>query len=128
MFRNVVSGRCPGVLTLAFCRGDGWHRLRQEDFSQVDLDASPELFDLIKSMMRADPAARADIERVHSHPVICRARLAMERMHSEAKATGSSLFEASPLASVPDTFLEEIIGCRTTVPHCDDDVAMDLGP
>jgi mitosis inhibitor protein kinase SWE1 len=52
----------------------------------------------------------------------------MERMYSEAAMTGSSLFAASPLASVPDTFLEEILGRRTAVRHYDDDVAMDLGP
>jgi len=65
---------------------------------------------------------------VHSHHVIRRVRLAMERMYSEAKVTGSSLFAASPLASVPDTFLEEILGRRTIVPHYDDDDAMDLSP
>ena len=79
-------------------------------------------------MMRTDPAERVDIQTVHSHPVIRRVRLAMERVYSEAKATGSSLFVASPLASVPDTFLEEILGRRTTVPHYEDDVAMDLSP
>ncbi|KAF8555319.1 hypothetical protein OG21DRAFT_1521869 [Imleria badia] len=109
-------------------QGDGWHRLRQEDFSQVDLDSSPELFDLIKSMMRTDPSERVDIQTVHSHRVIRRVRSAMERIHSAAKATGSSLFAASPLASVPDDFLGEILGRRTTVPHYDDDVAMDLSP
>ncbi|KAH0827406.1 hypothetical protein J3R83DRAFT_4062 [Lanmaoa asiatica] len=109
-------------------QGDGWHRLRQEDFSQVDLDGSPELFDLIKSMMRTDPAKRVDIQTVHSHPVVRRVRSAMEGMYTEAKATGSSVFAASPLASVPDTFLNEILGRRVTVPHYDNEVAMDLSP
>lgn len=94
----------------------------------MDLNASPELLDLIKSMMRTDPAQRVDIQTVHSHPVIRRVRSAMERMYSEAKAAGSSLFVASPLAGVPDTFLKDILGRRTTVPHYDDDVAMDLSP
>jgi len=94
----------------------------------VDLGSSPELFDLIKSMMRTDPAERVDIQTVHSHRVIRRVRLAMERMYSEAKVTGASLFAASPLARVPGTFLEEILGRRTTVPHYDDDDTMDLSP
>lgn len=79
-------------------------------------------------MMRTDPAERVDIQTVHSHRVIRRVRLAMERMYSEAATTGSSLFAASPLASVPGTFLEEILGRRTAVPHYDDDVMMDLSP
>ncbi|KAG8213596.1 hypothetical protein J3R82DRAFT_10265 [Butyriboletus roseoflavus] len=109
-------------------QGDGWHRLRQEDFSQVDLVGSPELFELIKSMMRTDPAERADIQMVHSHPVVRRVRLAMERMYAEAKATGTSLFAASPLASVPGTLLDEILGRRATVARYNDDFAMDLSP
>lgn len=93
----------------------------------MDLDGSPELFDLIKSMMMTDPAERIDIQTVHSHPTVRRVRLAMERIYSEAKATRSSLFVASPLASVPDTFLDEILGHRATVARYDD-AAMDLGP
>ena len=80
-------------------------------------------------MMRTDPAERVDIQTVHSHPVVRRVRLAMERIHSEAQATRKSLFAASPLASVPGAFLDEILGrCRVTVPRYDDDVAMDLSP
>ncbi|KAH7913486.1 hypothetical protein BJ138DRAFT_625398 [Hygrophoropsis aurantiaca] len=109
-------------------RGDGWHRLRQEDFSQVDLDGSPELFELIKGMMRMDPARRLDIDAICRHPVVSRARAAMERMHAEAKALGTPLFGASPLASVQDTFLEQILGRRTTSYRHSDDYAMDLSP
>lgn len=93
----------------------------------MDLDGSPELFELIKSMMRTHPAERVDVQTVHSHPIVCRVRLSMERMYSEAKGTGSSVFAASPLASVPDTFLDEILGRRTIVPRYDD-VVMDLSP
>ncbi|KIJ67624.1 hypothetical protein HYDPIDRAFT_174044 [Hydnomerulius pinastri MD-312] len=110
-------------------QGDGWHRLRQEDFGQVDLDGSPELFDLIKSMMRTDPARRVDIQAVYTHPVIARARSAMERAYGEARATRSSLFVASPLAGVSETFLEEILGRRAVAPpHYLDDIAMDISP
>ena len=53
---NVVAD----VVSWAY-RGEAWHRLRREDFSQVELDASPELWDLLKSMMRAAPALRIGI-------------------------------------------------------------------
>ncbi|KAG1735156.1 uncharacterized protein EDB91DRAFT_1145582 [Suillus paluster] len=106
-------------------QGDGWHRLRQEDFSQMDLDGSPELFELIKSMMRTDPARRADVQAVCAHAVVKRARGAMERMYEEAKREGTSVFAASPLASVSNTFLEEILGRSTSMGDCD---AMDLSP
>ncbi|KAH7888468.1 hypothetical protein F5I97DRAFT_1803764 [Phlebopus sp. FC_14] len=112
-------------------QGDGWHRLRQEDFSQVDLSDSPELLDLIKSMMRTNPAKRIDVQGIYTHPVIVRARSAMERACAEAKATGTPVFAASPLAGVSNTFLEEILGCRNataSASHHLDDVAMDLSP
>ncbi|KAG1857270.1 hypothetical protein C8R48DRAFT_607423, partial [Suillus tomentosus] len=91
-------------------RGDGWHRLRQENFSQMDLDGSPELFALIKSMMRTDPARRVDVHGVCAHTVVSRACAAMERTYEEAKRDGTSMFAASPLAGVSNTFLEEILG------------------
>ncbi|KAH7920791.1 hypothetical protein BV22DRAFT_1073421 [Leucogyrophana mollusca] len=109
-------------------QGDGWHRLRQEDFSQVDLDGSPELFDLIKSMMRMDPARRVTIQAICAHPIISRAQTAMERTYTEAKTSGTPLFAASPLASVKDTFLEEILGRRTPCLRHPDDFSMDLSP
>ncbi|KAG2150895.1 hypothetical protein DEU56DRAFT_578874 [Suillus clintonianus] len=92
-------------------QGDGWHRLRQEDFSQMDLDGSPELFGLIKSMMRTDPGRRVDVQAVCAHAVVSRARAAMERTYEEAKRDCTSVFAASPLAGVSNTFLEEIL-CR----------------
>ncbi|KAI6045987.1 hypothetical protein EDC04DRAFT_2888163 [Pisolithus marmoratus] len=91
-------------------QGEGWHRLRQEDLSQVDLSGlSAELIELIKSMIRVDPGNRADVQMVYDHPVVARARTAMERAHAEALATGESTFVASPLASVRAGFLEEIL-------------------
>ncbi|OAX44090.1 hypothetical protein K503DRAFT_861674 [Rhizopogon vinicolor AM-OR11-026] len=107
-------------------QGDGWHRLRQEDFSQMNLDGSPELFALIKSMMRMDPARRIDVEAVCGHPVVSRAGAAMERTYEECKREGRSVFAASPLAGVPSTFLEDILGRSVTMSRdCD---AMDLSP
>ncbi|KAI0371183.1 hypothetical protein BV20DRAFT_1051922 [Pilatotrama ljubarskyi] len=87
-------------------QGEAWHRLRREDFSQVELDASPELWELLKSMMRAAPALRIGITLVDTHPVVVRARRAMERM----RAQWGPVFGASPLGAVPEGFLDDILG------------------
>ncbi|GLB37561.1 putative protein tyrosine kinase [Lyophyllum shimeji] len=94
-------------------QGEAWHRLRREDFSQVDLDQSPELLDMIRQMMRTEPSLRMSIHAVWAHPVVSRARAIMERMYIAAKRDGTSLFAASPLGSVHKGFLEEILGRRT---------------
>ncbi|KAF9012465.1 hypothetical protein BDQ17DRAFT_1343952 [Cyathus striatus] len=102
-------------------QGDEWHRLRREDFSQVTgLDDRPELFGLIKEMMRTESSCRISIHGVCDHPVVSRARIAMERMFMAAKANGTDVFVASPLASVPEGFLEEILN------RAEDDGAMDI--
>lgn len=94
-----------------YYRGDAWHRLRREDFSQVDLrEESDELIELIKHMMRTDPASRITARGIYEHPVIARARAAMETMMDDARREGKSEFVGSPLASVPAGFLEEILG------------------
>jgi hypothetical protein len=80
----------------SFCRGTTWHQLRQEDFSQIDLDDSPELLALIKSMMKTDPAQRVDIRTICANPVISRARSEMERAFVQAKLAGH-LFLLRPL-------------------------------
>jgi mitosis inhibitor protein kinase SWE1 len=106
-------------------RGDAWHQLRQENFPpQVDLDGSPELLDLIKSMMRTDPALRVSIQAILAHPVISRAQAAMEQTLADATLSGSTVFAASPLASVPKTFLEDILGHSVVL--IPDEGAMDL--
>ena len=87
-------------------RGEAWHRLRREDFSQVELDASAELWELLKSMMRAAPALRIGIALVDTHPVVVRARRAMERMRTQ----WGPVFGASPLGAVPEGFLDDILG------------------
>lgn len=92
------------------CRGEGWQRLRREDFSQVDLEEdSPELAELLLQMMRTEPDMRVSVEEVCAHPVVRRAREAMERMHAELLGAGCSTWGASPLAGVPAHFLEEIL-------------------
>jgi mitosis inhibitor protein kinase SWE1 len=95
-------------------RGEPWHRLRQENFEQVDLDSSPELLALIKSMMRTNAWERVSAEAVFGHAVVRRTRAAMERMEGEVRAKGGMVFLASPLASVPNGFLEEILGTRAS--------------
>ncbi|KAI0743749.1 hypothetical protein C8Q80DRAFT_1220637 [Daedaleopsis nitida] len=104
-------------------QGEGWHRLRREDFSQVELDASTELWEVLKSMMRAAPALRIGIALVDTHPVVVRARRAMERMRSQH----GSVFGASPLGAVPDGFLDEILARGRRGFDDDDDWEMDLG-
>lgn len=74
------------------------------------MDGSPELFALVRAMMRADPALRVGAGDVHAHPVVARARAAMERQAAEARAAGRNVLEASPLLGVQDGFLEEILG------------------
>ncbi|CDO78238.1 hypothetical protein BN946_scf184571.g1, partial [Trametes cinnabarina] len=72
----------------------------------VELEASDELWELLKSMMRAAPALRIGISLVDTHPVVVRARRAMERM----RAQWGPVFGASPLGAVPEGFLDEILG------------------
>lgn len=107
--------------SLIFNRGEAWHRLRREDFSQVELDASPDLWDLLKNMMRAAPALRIGIALVDTNPIVVRARRAMERM----RAQYGPVFGASPLGAVPDGFLDEILA-RGQRLDADDDWEMDL--
>lgn len=88
---------------------------------------SPELTQLIKSMMRADPERRVDVQTIYLHPVVSRARAAMEQSYTDAVAAGTSTFAASPLAGVGTGFLAEILG------KVDDDSGtkqeeMDLSP
>lgn len=93
-------------LTVAvFGRGEAWHKLRQDNFEQVELDDCPELFELIKRMMRANPTYRLDAHEIRSHAVVSRARDEMEK----ARLGGGSAFDGSPLASVPDSFLGAIL-------------------
>lgn len=104
-------------------RGEAWHRLRREDFSQVDLHDSPELLDMIRQMMRSDPSLRMSVHGICDHPVVSRARAIMERVYIAAKRNGTNIFAASPLAGVHGGFLEEILDDRTS--KCS---AMDLSP
>ncbi|KAF9049878.1 hypothetical protein BJ165DRAFT_1454518 [Panaeolus papilionaceus] len=91
-------------------QGEGWHRLRNEDFSQVDLsENSEELVDLIRGMMRTDPSSRMTIREVYEHPVVSRARVKMDGMLEEIVMSGGDLFSASPLGKCPLNFLNDIL-------------------
>ena len=72
-------------------------------------------------MMRTEPSRRLTVHQVYAHAVVSRARRNMEEAHRRAKKQGQSVFAASPLASVPEGFLEEILGGR-------EEGAMDLSP
>lgn len=81
--------------------------------------------------MRTDPAMRVDINVVWSHPIVSRTRAAMESIREQALAAGSSvgpgaMFCASPLAAVPEGFLEDILGRSTGRVDHDYSDAMDL--
>jgi len=103
-------------------QGEGWQRLRSDDFSQINLSDSPELLDLLRSMMREDPASRLNASQVYSHPVVQRTRVAMKRMEDDTRRSSQPLFNASPLGNVSPGFLEEILGR----PAEDDGLDMDV--
>jgi len=99
-------------------QGEAWHRLRREDFSQIDLDESPELLGMIRQMMRTEPCLRMNIHAVHGHPVVSRARAIMESVQDAAKRDGGTcLFAASPLGKTHVGFLDEILGRRSMESH-----------
>lgn len=60
--------------------------------------------------MRREPVSRISAQGIYEHSVVARARATMERMTGEARREGRSEFVGSPLASVPEGFLEEILG------------------
>lgn len=105
-------------------QGDAWHRIRHDDFSQIDFaDISTELIELLKGMMRSDPDLRLDAGMVCSHPVIVRARLAMDDFRKEL----GPVFQASALAGAPGGWLEDILGRNSLWDGEEDDEAMDIG-
>ncbi|EKM53975.1 uncharacterized protein PHACADRAFT_122634 [Phanerochaete carnosa HHB-10118-sp] len=105
-------------------QGDAWHRIRHDDFSQIDFASiSTELIELLKGMMRSDPDLRVDAGMVCSHPVIVRARLSMDELRKEL----GPVFHASALAGASEGWLEDILGHNPLWGGEEDDEAMDLG-
>lgn len=106
----------------AFSRGEAWHRIRREDFSQIDFDeVSPELVELLKSMLRSDPSLRVDAGIICSHPVVVRARSSMEALRAEL----GPVFHASALAGAPEGWLNEVLGHHDIWDGDEEDEAMD---
>ncbi|KAI0073368.1 hypothetical protein K474DRAFT_1710756 [Panus rudis PR-1116 ss-1] len=84
-------------------QGESWHRLRHEDFAQVDFtDVSQDLIEVIRNMMRSDPSLRLEAGLVTAHPIVMRARAHME----ELRSLRGPVFGASPLSSVGEGWLE----------------------
>ncbi len=111
---HVILKHCVSrpLTRLAINRGEPWHRLRQDDLSQVEFspDTSTELHGLLVALLRSNPAGRIDSGGVCVHPVVVRTRAAMERLMEEAQRAGEPPFTASPLAGVPAGFLAEVLG------------------
>lgn len=111
----LTSPKSIKELTVTLHRGDPWHRLREQDFSQVEgfIECSSVLQQLIASMMSKDPASRPSADDIYSHRVVSRARLRMETLLDELRGYGESrpevLFRASPLAGVDEFFLPDIL-------------------
>lgn len=94
----------------------------------MEMDDSGVLFELIRSMMRTDPALRVDVGTVWAHPVVARTRAAMDRMRTRALRAREPAFAASPLGPVPDGFLEEILGDAARMGMGVLEEAMDISP
>ncbi|GBE81461.1 predicted protein [Sparassis crispa] len=89
-------------------QGDAWHRLRHEDFVQVEAELgalSVTLQAVLKGMLRMEPARRVGSDMLARHPVVRRARSAMDGL----RARQGDVFEASALGPVQDGFLSSII-------------------
>ncbi|KAL1673743.1 hypothetical protein EV122DRAFT_282658 [Schizophyllum commune] len=90
-------------------QGESWQRLRQEDFEQVEWTGSRELLHIIGRMMCTDPDERIDVEALVAHPIVSRARQAMEDALARAVQGKEPFFASSPLAGAPPGFLVELL-------------------
>lgn len=85
-------------------RGDAWHRLRNDHFEQIDFSQiSTELAELLKNMMRSDPARRIDAVSIYDHPIMTQVRLAMDKARDERPG-----FKGSALSGEHDGWVDEI--------------------
>lgn len=51
--------------------GEPWHKIRNDDFSDVDLSAfSISIVNVIKSLLRSEPEARPNLNELRQHPVL----------------------------------------------------------
>lgn len=92
------------IVVCTTLRGDAWHRLRRDQFEQIDFSqVSTELAELLKNMMRSDPARRIDAIGIYDHPIMTEVRLAMDRAR-EARPG----FKGSALSGERDGWVDEI--------------------
>ncbi|CAE6421274.1 unnamed protein product [Rhizoctonia solani] len=104
---------CAGNIIVP-AMGEPWHKLRNDDLSDVELDGfSPELVDFIATMMRRDLSRRPTMEEACAHGCITRTHAQMMRAIENAKKPGAGptdVFRASPFGSEGPAFLEEVLG------------------
>ncbi|KAJ1304308.1 hypothetical protein OPQ81_005468 [Rhizoctonia solani] len=104
---------CAGNIIVP-AMGEPWHKLRNDDLSDVELDGfSPELIDFIATMMRRDASRRPTMEDACAHGCIARTHARMVRAIENAKKPGAAptdVFRASPFGSEGPAFLEEVLG------------------
>ncbi|TCD61231.1 hypothetical protein EIP91_008766 [Steccherinum ochraceum] len=90
-------------------QGEAWHRLRHDDFAQVDFSGlSFNLIRLLKGMLRSEPSQRLSASDISNHPVVCIARDHMD----QTRVISGPTFAASPLASVPEGWMEDVLGLQ----------------
>jgi mitosis inhibitor protein kinase SWE1 len=94
-------------------RGSPWHKLRKEDFSDVQFEGTSRvLVQFIRDLMRTDPAKRLTIEQVCSGSVVGRARDWMNSKRAEAAKEGRSVILGSALAEEERGFVQRVLGIR----------------
>lgn len=114
--------------------GPAWHKLRSNDFSDVDLTRlSPPLVQLLHGMLNHSPEDRATIAQVQQHPVISTLH-ALLNASLDLLRTGCEGQMAPPLLGATvaeaDSFLSEIFAVAyasqsSTEGHADDSMDLD---
>lgn len=100
-------------------RGPPWHKLRQEEFSDVHFAGlSGALVKMIRNLMRTDPGRRVTVQTVCNDPVVCRARAWMTKRREEAIRDGLPIILGSPLAEERDGFVRDILGVEQRMELC----------
>ena len=91
--------------------GDPWHRLRNDDFSEVNLEGfTYTLVSFIARMMKRDPALRPTVQDIQESSMIVKTRAAMKRNLDEVLAKGGKPFRASAFATELPSFMDEVLG------------------
>jgi serine/threonine protein kinase len=71
--------------------GNAWRKLRANDFSDINVDISPPLFHLIRSLSQSTPTQRITIDDTLKHPVL--SCLAQRSMGSNSSLRGAVVEE-----------------------------------